>query len=91
MHTGGCVDSIMNEYKVVYWEDTSEESAFETSVKSKFEQEINELAQDGWVVKFSNIATSLQGNTEKRYVSAYALLEREIIPAPFRERSKTSS
>ncbi len=78
----------MNEYRVVYWEDTSGEFAFGTSVKSKFQQEINQLAQDGWTVKFSNIATLPQNNTERRCISAYALLEREIIPAAFRERPK---
>ncbi len=78
----------MNEYKVVYWEDTSGEFCFGSSVKSRFQQEINELANEGWIVKFSNIATLPQTNTERRSVSAYALLEREIIPAPFRERSK---
>ena len=78
----------MNEYRVVYWEDTSGEFAFGTSVKSKFQQEINQLAQDGWIVKFSNIATLPQSNAERRCISVYALLEREIIPAPFRERPK---
>jgi hypothetical protein len=81
----------MNEYKVVYWEDNSGEFAFGTSVKSKFQQEINELAQEGWVVKFSNIAALPQTNAERRSVSAYALLEREIIPPAFRGRSKNSS
>ena len=57
-------------------------------MKSKFQREINELAQEGWVVKFSNIAALPQANAEKTGVSAYALLEREMIPAPFRERSK---
>ena len=80
----------MNEYKVVYWEDNSGEFAFGTSVKSKFQQEINELAQEGWVVKFSNIATLPQTNSERRGISAYALLEREVIPSVFRGRSKTS-
>jgi len=78
----------MNEYKVVYWEDDSGEFAFGTSVKSRFQNEINELAQEGWVVKSSNTATLPQTNTERRRNSAYALLEREKIPAPFRERSK---
>lgn len=73
----------MNEYKVVYWEDTAGEFTFGTSVKSKFQQEINQLAQEGWIVKFSNITTN-----ERRGISAYALLEREIIPAAFRERTK---
>lgn len=74
----------MNEYKVVYWEDMPGEFNFGTSIKIKFGEKVNELAQEGWVVKFSNI-TYLA--TERR-VSVYALLEREIIPAPFRERSK---
>jgi hypothetical protein len=78
----------MNEYKVVYWEDIQGESTFGATVKSKFLREINELAQEGWVVKFSNIAALPQGNAEKTGLSAYALLEREMIPAPFRERSK---
>jgi hypothetical protein len=86
-----CVDSIMNEYKIVYWEDESGEFSFGTTVKSRFEKEINELAQEGWVVKLSNIAALPQTNTERRRVSAYALLEREKIPAPFRVRSKNSS
>lgn len=81
----------MNEYRVVYWEDSSGEFAFGTSVKSKFQQEINQLAQEGWIVKFSNIATLPQTNAERRCVSAYALLERKIIPSAFRGRSKTSS
>ncbi len=81
----------MNEYKVVYWEDTSGEFAFGTSVKTRFQQELNELAQEGWVVKFSNITTLPQTNADRRSVSVYALLEREIIPAPFRERSKKRS
>lgn len=81
----------MNEYKVVYWEDTSGEFAFGISVKSKFQQEINQLAQEGWIVKSSNIATLPQSNAERRCIGAYALLEREIIPAPFRERTKTST
>lgn len=80
----------MIEYKVVYWEDTSEESAFRITVKSKFQQEINELAQDGWIVKFSNLATLPQSGTEKSCISAYALLEREIIPAPFRKNVNNS-
>ncbi len=74
--------SIMNEYKVVYWEDTSGD--FGRLIKTKFEDKVNELAQEGWIVKFSNI-TSMP--TEKR-LSIYALLEREKIPAPFRARSK---
>jgi hypothetical protein len=78
----------MNEYRVVYWEDTSGEFAFGTSVKTKFQQEINELAQEGWVVKFSNITALPQTNAERRSVSVYGLLEREVIPAPFRDRSK---
>jgi hypothetical protein len=77
----------MNEYKVVYWEDDSGDS-FGASVKSKFQNEINELAQEGWVVKCSNTTTISQMKTEKIRISAYALLEREKIPAPFRERSK---
>jgi hypothetical protein len=81
----------MYEYKVVYWEDTSGEFTFGTSVKSRFQQEINQLSQEGWVVKFSNIASLPQTNNERRSVSAYALLEREIIPAPFREHPKSSS
>jgi hypothetical protein len=81
----------LNEYKVVYWEDASDESAFRVTVRSKFQQEINELAQDGWVVKFSNIATFLRSSAEKSCIGAYALLEREIIPAPFRKGSKTTS
>jgi hypothetical protein len=80
----------MNEYKVVYWEDNSGEFAFGTTVQSKFQQEINELAHEGWNVKFSNIATLPQTNNERRGISAYALLEREIIPQAFRERSKTN-
>ncbi|MCW4024757.1 MAG: DUF4177 domain-containing protein [Candidatus Bathyarchaeota archaeon] len=78
------------EYKVVYWEDASGEFSFGTSVKSRFQNEINELSQEGWVVKFSNTAALPQTNTERR-ISAYALLEREKIPAPFRERSKNRS
>ncbi|MGD6851913.1 MAG: DUF4177 domain-containing protein [Candidatus Bathyarchaeia archaeon] len=85
------VDSIMNEYKVVYWEDDSGEYSFGTTIKSRFEREINELAQEGWVVKQSNTSTLPQSNTERRRISAYALLEREKIPAPFRARSKNSS
>jgi hypothetical protein len=81
----------MNEYKVVYWEDSSGEFNFGVTAKSKFQQEINDLANDGWTVKFSNIAVLPQTNNERRGVSAYALLEREKIPAPFRERSKTGS
>lgn len=81
----------MNEYKVVYWEDTSGEFSFGTSVKSKFQQEINDLAREGWIVKFSNIAALPQTNNERRSIGAYALLEREIIPAAFRERSKSRS
>jgi hypothetical protein len=81
----------MFEYRVVYWEDTSGEFTFGTSVKSRFQQEINQLSQEGWVVKFSNIATLPQTNNDRRGVSAYALLEREIIPAPFRENPKSSS
>ena len=78
----------MNEYRVVYWEDNSGEFYFGTSVKSRFQQEINDLANEGWIVKFSNIATLPQTNTDRRGVGAYALLEREIIPEAFRERSK---
>ena len=81
----------MFEYKVVYWEDVAGEFTFGISVKSKFEQEINQLALDGWVVKFSNIATLSQTNSERRSVGAYALLEREIIPAPFRGRTPAGS
>jgi hypothetical protein len=81
----------MNEYKVVYWEDTSGEFSFGTSVKSKFQQEVNELAHEGWIVKFSNMATLPHTNSERRGISAYALLEREIIPTAFRERSKNRS
>ena len=80
----------MYEYKVVYWEDISGDFSFGTSVKSRFQNEINELAQEGWTVKFSNTTTISQTNTERR-ISAYALLEREKIPAPFRERSKNRS
>jgi hypothetical protein len=85
------VDSVMNEYKVVYWEDVSGEFSFGVSVKSKFEKEINQLAQEGWVVKFSNITALQQTNNDRRGVSAYALLEREIIPAPFRGTSKNTT
>jgi hypothetical protein len=85
------VDSDMNEYRVVYWEDNAGEFAFGTSVKSKFQQEINLLAQEGWTVKFSNIATLPQSSVERRFICAYALLEREIIPPAFRGRSKNSS
>ena len=80
----------MYEYRVVYWEDISGDFSFGTSVKSRFQNEINELAQEGWAVKFSNTTTISQKNTERR-ISAYALLEREKIPAPFRERSKNRS
>jgi len=79
----------MNEYRVVYWEDAAGEFSFAITVKSRFEKEINELAQEGWVVKVSNIATLPNGN--ERRISAYALLEREKIPAPFRGRAKNSS
>ncbi len=78
----------MYEYKVVYWEDDSGDLSFGTSVKSKFQNEINELAQEGWIVKCSNTTTMPQTNPEKTRISAYALLEREKIPAAFRERSK---
>lgn len=78
----------MNEYKVVYWEDDSGELSFGASVKSKFQNEINELAQEGWAVKSSNTTIIPQTSTEKSRIGAYALLEREKIPAPFRERSK---
>ncbi len=81
----------MNEYKVVYWEDVSGEFSFGTSVKTRFESEINQLAQEGWVVKFSNLVVLPQTNAERRGISAYALLEREIIPAPFRGRQKPVS
>lgn len=84
------VDSNMIEYKVVYWEDDSGET-FGTTIKSKFQNEINQLAQEGWVVKFSNLVVLPQTNAERRGISAYALLEREIIPAPFRERQKPVS
>ena len=77
----------MNEYTVVYWEDIPGEFTFGTSIKTRFEEKVNELAQEGWIVKFSNITTVPTANTEGR-VSVYALLEREKIPAPFRERSK---
>ena len=80
----------MIEYKVVYWEDDSGET-FGTTIKSKFQNEINQLAQEGWVVKFSNLVVLPQTNAERRGISAYALLEREIIPAPFRERQKPVS
>jgi hypothetical protein len=83
------VDFVMIEYRVVYWEDTSGEFAFGTTVTTKFQQEINELAQEGWVVKLSNITGLPQTNAERRSVSAYALLEREVMPAPFRARTKT--
>jgi hypothetical protein len=78
----------MYEYKVVFFEDDSGELSFGASVKSKFQNEINELAQEGWVVKYSNTTTIPQTNPEKTRISAYALLEREKIPAAFRERSK---
>lgn len=81
----------MNEYKVIYWEDDSGALSFGTSVQSKFQNEINELAQDGWVVKCSNTTTIAQTNTDKSRISVYALLEREKIPAAFRERSKNRS
>ncbi len=81
----------MNEYKVVYWEDNSGEFCFGSSVKSKFQQEINELAHEGWIVKFSNIAALPPTNSERRAVSAYALLEREVIPAAFREKPQNRS
>ncbi|MCW3999301.1 MAG: hypothetical protein NWE93_03585 [Candidatus Bathyarchaeota archaeon] len=80
----------MNEYKVVYWEDDTGEFCFGASVKSRFQQEINDLSQEGWVVKSSNIASLPPTNTEIRRISVYALLEREKIPAPFRGRSKNS-
>ncbi len=44
----------MNEFKVVYWGDESGDYLLE-NIKSSFEKELNELAQDEWVVKFSNI------------------------------------
>ena len=72
----------MNEYKAVYWEDVSGDFTFGVSIKTKFQQEINDLAQEGWVVKFSNIAVLPQTNNERRGISAYALLEREKIPTP---------
>lgn len=81
----------MNEYKVVYWEDVAGEFTFGISVNSKFEKEINQLSQEGWVVKFSNIATLPPTNNERRSISAYALMEREIIPAPFRGRTTTGT
>ena len=81
----------MNEYKVVYLEDTSGESSVGTSMKTRFETEINRLAQEGWTVKFSNIVALPQTSAEKRGISAYALLEREVIPAPFRGRQRTIS
>jgi hypothetical protein len=81
----------MNEYKVIYWEDDTGDLSFGTSVKSNFQNEINELAQEGWVVKFSNTTTIPQTNTGKTRISAYALLEREKIPAAFRERSKNTA
>jgi hypothetical protein len=71
----------MYEYKVVYWEDVSGEFTFGVSIKTKFQQEINELAREGWVVKLSNIAALAQTNNERRGISAYALLEREIVVA----------
>jgi hypothetical protein len=86
-----CCGFCMLEYRVVYWEDNSGEFAFGTTAKTKFQQEINELAQEGWVVKLSNITALPQTNAERRSVSAYALLEREVIPAPFRGKQKTGS
>lgn len=80
----------MNEYKVVYWEDESGELSFGRTVKSSFEKELNELAQEGWVVKSSNITQLPQANTEKIKISAYALLERAKIPAPFRAHTKNN-
>jgi hypothetical protein len=82
----GCVAFGMNEYRVIYWEDVSGEFSFGTSIKSRFEDQINKLAQEGWAVKFSNITTLPQTNNERRGISVYALLEREVIPAPFRGR-----
>ena len=82
----GVVDSNMNEYRVVYWEDNSGE--FGKSVRTTFQEEINELAHEGWSVKFSNIVSIPPTNSERGGISAYALLEREIIPQAFRERSK---
>jgi hypothetical protein len=80
----------MYEYKVVYWEDSSGEFTFGVTIKSRFEHEVNELAQEGWVVKYSNIAISPQTSNERRIIiSAYALLEKENIQAPFRETPKT--
>ena len=80
----------MYEYKVAYWEDETRDFCFGTSVNSRFQKEINELSQEGWVVKFSNLAALPPTNAERR-ISVYALLEREKIPAPFRERSKNRS
>jgi hypothetical protein len=89
--SSGYVDSGMNEYKLVYWEDNSGEFSFGTSINLRFENEINKLAQEGWTVKFSNIAALPQTNSERRAVSVYALLEREVIPAPFRARHKPTT
>jgi hypothetical protein len=69
----------MNEYKVVYWEDDSGET-FGITVKSKLQNEINKLAEEGWVVSCSNTTIIPPKNTEKIRISAYALLAREIIP-----------
>ena len=62
----------------------------EEQLNQVLKRNLNELAQEGWAVKSSNITALPQANAEKTKISAYALLEREKIPAPFRAHAKNN-
>jgi hypothetical protein len=66
----------MKEYKVVY--RTASETSFEGTVRQQLEQDINELALKGWEVKSFKINVVSEGDMPN-YVSAYALLERDVV------------
>ena len=61
----------MKEYKSLYIEGTIGD--FE-SCMSDFERELNKLAHEGWVVKFSNTTVI---PAERISMAIFALLERE--------------
>jgi len=63
----------MNEYKVVYWEESTGDVAFEPSVRSKFLQEINQLAQEGWLQRSPIQLSHLIINREQELVHKYYL------------------
>jgi hypothetical protein len=67
----------LKEYRVVYY--NAETYKVDATIVPEFQNIINRLATEGWLVKFSNITSIPEGEVQSApTISAYALLERDV-------------